>query len=158
MAWGPAPCRSIWRKPRVLGWDGASCAATPEPEGCALIVLAFSRLARGFLSLDLAHPGTWLSEIRHSAAAAGAAAVLALITSAIGHHQHAALAAGRRAFMRVGQLHGGGRSGKRSQRRKNRWSGDRRASASRVSPTIQLQVVRRNESPAEPARDVVQHR
>ena len=67
-------------------------------------MLAFSRLARGFLSLDLAHPGTWLSKIRRSATAAGAATVFALVASAVGHHQHAALAAGRRAFMRVSRF------------------------------------------------------
>src|SRR5229473_6910186 len=38
MAWGPAPCRTIWRNPRVLGFAGASRDATPEPDGRALIV------------------------------------------------------------------------------------------------------------------------
>src|SRR5215470_8964867 len=119
MACGPAPWRSIWRKPRVLGWAGASRAATPEPEGCALIVLAFSRLARGFLSLDLAHPGIRLNGGR-SAAAASAAAVFAFVTSAVGYHQHAALAAGGCAFMRIRRLERFGRP-VRTRWRSYRW-------------------------------------
>src|SRR6266436_7948405 len=38
MALGPAPCLTMWRNPWVLGFSGASRAATPEPEGRALIV------------------------------------------------------------------------------------------------------------------------
>src|SRR5712691_124679 len=44
MALGPPPCLTMWRKPRVLGFTGASRAATPEPEGRALIALVLSSL------------------------------------------------------------------------------------------------------------------
>src|SRR5260370_25923564 len=85
MAWGPPPCLTMWRNPRVLGFDGASRAATPEPEGRALIALVFSSL---LCSL---------------AAAARAAAIFALVARAIRHHQHAALAARWRALVGVAQ-------------------------------------------------------
>src|SRR5260370_8017319 len=85
MAWGPPPCLTMWRNPRVLGFDGASRAATPEPEGRALIALVFSSL---LCSL---------------AAAARAAAIFALVARAIRHHQHAALAHRWRALMGVAQ-------------------------------------------------------
>src|SRR6266436_4102116 len=39
---GPAPCLTMCRNPLVLGLAGASRAATPEPEGSALIELWFS--------------------------------------------------------------------------------------------------------------------
>src|SRR5690349_9933413 len=114
MAWGPAPCLSMWRKPRVLGWAGASRAATPEPEGWALIVLGFSLLARDILShsfdASVAFPFERTPRFasndnpRCSAAATGAAAVFAFVASAVGHHEHAALATGRRAFMGIGRL------------------------------------------------------
>src|ERR1700741_3415349 len=88
---GPPPCRSIWRYPWVLGLSGTSRAATPEPDGRALI---------GFV----------LSPVHcTSTAAAGAAAVLAFVACAVRHHQHAALAARRRALVRVSQLRGGQR-------------------------------------------------
>src|SRR5438309_7695509 len=83
MAWGPAPCLTIWRNPRVLGFAGASRAATPEPEGRALIAIVLSSL------------------LYASAATAGAAAILAFVACAVRHHQHAALAARRRTFVRI---------------------------------------------------------
>src|SRR5467141_1454348 len=101
MALGPAPCLTIWRNPRVLGFAGASRAATPEPEGRALIALVLASL------------------LCSSAAAAGAAAVFAFVASAVRHHQHAAFAACRRAFVRIGQLWRSHSSGKRSERRQN---------------------------------------
>src|SRR3977135_3040024 len=87
MALGPPPCLTMCKKPRVLGFAGASRAATPEPEGSALIV--------GVLS----------AVFRFSTAIARAAAVLALVARAVRHHQHAALAARGRALVRVRQLH-----------------------------------------------------
>src|SRR5437660_1193204 len=78
MACGPAPCLTIWRNPRVLGFAGASRAATPEPEGRALIAIVLSSL------------------LYASAATAGAAAILAFVACAVRHHQHAAFAACRR--------------------------------------------------------------
>src|SRR6266702_1224045 len=86
MAWGPPPCLTMWRNPRVLGFAGASRAATPEPEGRALIALVLSSLLCAL------------------AAAARAAAVFAFVAGAVRHHQHAALAARRRALVRVAQL------------------------------------------------------
>src|SRR6267142_5063475 len=86
MAWGPPPCLTMWRNPRVLGFTGASRAATPEPEERALIAFVF------------------LSLLCCLAAAARAAAIFAFVASAVRHHQHAALAARRRAFMSVRQL------------------------------------------------------
>src|SRR5216684_7414248 len=83
MALGPAPCLTMCRNPWVLGLAGASRAATPEPDGRALI---------GYVLLTL---------LCFSAAAARAAAVFAFVASAVRHHQHAALAAGRRAFVRI---------------------------------------------------------
>src|SRR2546427_12134825 len=80
----------MWRNPRVFGFPGgfagASCAATPVPEGWALIAFVLSPV------------------LSFSAAAAGAAAILAFVACAVRHHQHAALAACRRAFVRVRQL------------------------------------------------------
>src|SRR5712692_1306872 len=85
MAWGPAPCRTICRNPRVLGLAGASRAATPAPDGRALI---------GYVLSTLLCP---------LAASARAAAVLAFVARAVRHHQHAALAARGRALMCIGK-------------------------------------------------------
>src|SRR6266851_1061701 len=86
MALGPPPCLAMWRNPRVFRFSGASRAAVPVPEERALIV--------GVLSPVL----------RSSTASAGAAAILAFVASAIRHHQHAALAARRRALVGVCRL------------------------------------------------------
>src|ERR1700720_2664087 len=86
MACGPAPCLTMCKNPLVLGLAGASRAATPEPEESALIVSVLSPV------------------LCSSTAAARAAAIFALVARAVRHHQHAALAARRRAFVRVGQL------------------------------------------------------
>src|SRR5438105_15225044 len=86
MAWGPTPCLTMWRNPRVLRFAGASRAATPEPEGSALIALVLAFL------------------LSFSAASAGAAAVLTFVASAVRHHQHAALAARRRSLVRIASL------------------------------------------------------
>src|SRR5467141_5201958 len=99
MALGPPPCLTMCKKPRVLGFAGASRAATPEPEGSALIV--------GVLS----------AVFRFSTATARAAAVFALVARAVRHHQHAALAACGCAFMRIGQLR---RSHSKRERTKRR--------------------------------------
>src|SRR2546421_6089845 len=74
------------RTPRVLGFAGASRAATPEPEGRALIAFVLSSLHS------------------FSAASARAAAVFAFVARAVWHHQHAAFAARRRAFVGIAQL------------------------------------------------------
>src|SRR5467141_4885238 len=103
MALGPAPCLTMWRKPRVLGFAGASRAATPEPEERALIVFVVSSL------------------LCFSAASARAAAVFAFVACAVGHHQHAALAARRRALMGVAQLWRGQRHLHRIERRFVHW-------------------------------------
>src|SRR5213082_239345 len=86
MACGPAPCLTMWRNPRVLGFAGASRAATPEPEGRALIAFVLSSL------------------LSFSAASARAAAVFAFVARAVRHHQHAAFAARRRALVGIAQL------------------------------------------------------
>src|SRR6267378_2464049 len=86
MACGPAPCLTMCKNPLVLGLAGASRAATPEPEGRALIAFVLSPV------------------LCASTAAARAAAVFALVARAVRYHQHAALGAGWRAFVRVGQL------------------------------------------------------
>src|SRR5882724_5220939 len=120
MAWGPPPCLTMWRNPRVLGFAGASRAATPEPEERALIAFVF------------------LSLLCCLAAAARAAAIFAFVASAVRHHQHAALAARRRAFMGIGQLRRSDSSGERSKRRQDRRSGNGSAGVFRGSPAIQL--------------------
>src|ERR1700732_4750824 len=71
------------RNPRALGFAGASCGASAGPEEDPLIVWLVSPVSPA------------------SAAAAGAPAVLALVARPVRHHQHAALGAGRRAFMSV---------------------------------------------------------
>src|SRR5438270_3820708 len=129
MAWGPAPCLTIWRNPRVLGFAGASRAATPEPEGRALIAIVLSSL------------------LYASAATAGAAAILAFVACAVRHHQHAAFAACRRSFMRIGQLWLSHSSRQRSQRRQNCRRRNGSARIFRVSPAIQLQIIGRNKPP-----------
>src|SRR5216683_7556410 len=86
MALGPAPCLTMCRNPRVLRFAGASRAATPEPEGRALIAFVLAFL------------------LCFSAASARAAAVLTFVASAVRHHQHAALAARRRALVGVCRL------------------------------------------------------
>src|SRR5437879_10579593 len=120
MAWGPAPCLTMWRNPRVLGFVGASRAATPEPEGRALIALVFSSL------------------LCSSAAPARAAAVFALVARAVRHHQHAALTARRRAFMRIGQLRLSHSNRERTKRRQDRRGGNGSARVFRGRPAIQL--------------------
>src|SRR3984893_6305046 len=99
MALGPAPCLTMWRNPRVLGSAGASRAAAPEPEGRALIVSVVSSL------------------LCVSAAAARAAAVFAFVARAVRHHQHAALAARRRALVGIAQFWRGQRHLHRLERR-----------------------------------------
>src|ERR1700741_688772 len=99
MALGPPPCLTMWRNPRVFGFTGASRAATPEPEGRALIAIRL------------------LSLLCFLAATAGAAAIFALVACAVRHHQHAALAACGCAFMGIGQLR---RSHSDRERSKNR--------------------------------------
>src|SRR6266566_603539 len=140
MAWGPAPCLTIWRNPRVLGFAGASRAATPEPEGRALIALVFSSL------------------LCSSAAAAGAAAVFAFVASAVRHHQHAALAARRSAFMRIGQLRRSHSSGERSKRRQDRRGRNGSARVFCWGAAIELQIIGRNESSTQPPCNVIQYR
>src|SRR5258707_7235115 len=71
------------RKPLVLGLSVASVVAITAPGWDALIDL-------------WASPGSCRSSAK-LAAAGSAAAVLAFVASAIGHHQHAAFGAGRRA-------------------------------------------------------------
>src|SRR5258708_20359727 len=87
MALGPPPCLTMWRNPRVFafcgGFSGASLAAVPEPEERALIVGVLSPV------------------FRSSTASARAAAIFAFVARAVRHHQHAALAARRRAFMPI---------------------------------------------------------
>src|SRR5260370_33727452 len=100
MAVGPAPCLTICRKPRVLGLAGASRAATPEPEGWALIVFGVLASPCGQEQRRKA-AATW--PVLASTAAARAAAVFAFVAGAVGHHQHAALAARGPAFIRVGR-------------------------------------------------------
>src|SRR5579864_768676 len=94
------------KNPRALGFAGASLAASPEPEKCTLIV-------------------SWPSVVpMSSTAAARAAAVLALVARPVRHHEHAALRAGGRAFVRVSLLQGGvcgrHRYGRGLHRRHNR--------------------------------------
>src|SRR5258708_12737936 len=109
MAWGPAPCRTMCRNPCVLGFAGASRAATPEPEERALIVFVVSSL------------------LCFSAASARTAAVFAFVARAVRHHQHAALAARRRALMGVAQLWRGQRHLHRIERSfVHRWTRARR--------------------------------
>src|SRR5437016_12648178 len=81
MALGPAPCLTMCRNPRVLGFAGASRAATPEPDGRALIAFVLSSL------------------LAFSATSARAAAVLAFVARAVRHYQHAAFAARRPALV-----------------------------------------------------------
>src|SRR5437867_811051 len=124
MACGPAPCLTMWRNPRVLGFAGASRAATPEPEGRALIAVVLSSLL--------------CSSAAAAGAAAGAAAIFAFVASAVRHHQHAALAACRRAFVGVGQLRLSHSGGERSKRRQDRRSGNGRTSVFRGGSAIEL--------------------
>src|SRR5713226_9889552 len=86
MALGPAPWRTIFRKPLAFGFAGASRAARPPPEPVALIVCFPPRLPRA------------------STAPRSAAAVLAFVARAVRRHQHAALGASRRAFMGIARL------------------------------------------------------
>src|SRR5713101_4253621 len=86
MAVTPAPCRTMCKNPRVPGFAGASRAATPEPEGKALIAFVVASL------------------LCFSAASAGAAAIFAFVARAVRHHQHAALAARGRALVGVRRL------------------------------------------------------
>src|SRR5260370_25562577 len=86
MAWGTAPCVTMWRNPRVLGFAGASRAATPEAEERALIVFVVSSLRCV------------------SAASARAAAVFAFVARTFRHHQHSALAARRPALVSLAQF------------------------------------------------------
>src|ERR1700680_4803118 len=141
MALGPAPCLTMWRNPRVLGFAGASRAATPEPEERALIVFVV------------------LSLLCVLAASARAAAVFAFVARAVRHHQHAALAACRRALVGIAQFWRGQRHLYGIQRRfVHRRKGSRWSGSSGMLPRghgIQFQVVRRDESPAQPPRDVV---
>src|SRR5882672_10233902 len=95
---GPAPCLTMCRNPLVFGLAGASRAATPEPEGSALISFVVSPV------------------LCSSTAAARAAAVFTLVARAVRHHQHPALAARRRTLMCVGQLGRGQRCLHRIQR------------------------------------------
>src|SRR6266404_4845135 len=139
---GPPPCRAMRRKPLVLGLSVASVVAITAPGWDALIDL-------------WASPGSCRSSAK-LAAAGSAAAVLAFVASAIGHHQHAAFGAGRRAFMGVARF-GGLRIGER--RRCRRGLHDRGGSRRCCGVlAIQLEIVGGNEAPAEPARDVVEHR
>src|SRR6266403_5967887 len=115
MALGPAPCLTMWRNPRVLGFAGASRAATPEPEERALIVFVVSSL------------------LCVSAASAGAAAVFAFVACAVRHHQHAALAACRRALVGIAQLWRGQRQLHRIERSfVHWWEGCRRSGSSGI--------------------------
>src|SRR6266850_3890590 len=95
---GPAPCLTMCKNPLVFGLAGASRAAAAEPEGSALIVSVLSPV------------------LCSSTASARAATVFALVARAVRYHQHAALAARRRAFVRVGQLGRGQRCLHRIQR------------------------------------------
>src|SRR6266403_3373032 len=85
MVWGPPPCLTMWRNPRVFGFTGASRAATPEPER-ALIAFVVSSL------------------LCVSTASTRAAAIFALVACPVRHHQHAALAARGCALMRVSRF------------------------------------------------------
>src|SRR6266513_3999201 len=140
MALGPAPCLTMWRKPRVLGFAGASRAATAEPEGRALIVYVVSSL------------------LCVSAASARAAAVFAFVARTVRHHQHAALAARRRALVGIAQLWRVQRHLHRIERRfVHRWKTSHRSGSSgilRRGHGIQFQVVRGDESPAKLPRAV----
>src|SRR5256885_1394987 len=110
MAWGPTPCLTMWRNPRFLRFGGASRAATPEPEGRALIAFVLAFL------------------LSFSAASARAAAVLTFVASAVRHHQHAALAARRRALVGIAWLWREQRHFHGIQRRfVHRWQGGRRS-------------------------------
>src|SRR5216684_8215467 len=163
MALGPPPCLTMWRNPRVFGFSGGfsrdSRAAVPEPEERALIVGVLSPV------------------FRSSTASARAAAVLALVARTVRHHQHAALAARRRALPRVvasilqghvpvkdvlirgpivvylSWIRCGRCSPWRNGGRRHR---DR--SAFRPSSAIQLQIIRGDKLPTHPPRDVIQHR
>src|SRR5712664_4615293 len=132
MAVTPAPCRTMCKKPRVPGFAGASRAATPEPEGKALIAFVVSSL------------------LCFSAASARAAAVFAFIACAVRHHQHAALAACRRALVGVAQLWRGQRHLHRIERSfVHWWKGCRQSGSSgilRRGHGIQLKVIRGDES------------
>src|SRR5258708_22146663 len=144
MAVTPAPCLTMCKKPRVPGFAGASLAATPEPEERALIVFVVRSLL------------CW------STASARAAAVLAFVARAVRHHQHAALAARGRALVGIAQLWRGQRHLHGIERSfVHRWKSCRRSGSSgmlRRGSGIQLQVICGDESPAQPPRDVVQHR
>src|SRR5258708_3204986 len=89
---GPAPWRTMCKKPWALGFSCTSPACMAGPVGVALM----SRWASSTLS-------------GLSAAARCAAAVFALIACAVGHHQHAALGAGWGAFVGVALFCGGRR-------------------------------------------------
>src|ERR1700719_1741586 len=117
MALGPAPCLTMWRNPRVLGFAGASRAAAPEPEGRALIAFVVSSL------------------LCVSAASARAAAVFAFVARAVRHHQHAAFAARRRALVGVAQFWRGQRHLHGIERRLvHRREGWRRSGSSGILP------------------------
>src|SRR5260370_41414262 len=93
--WRPAP-----RRVSRCGENRGSLVL-PGPAGLQLL----SR-RRGRSSLLFCH-----RSFAYLAAAARAAAILALVAGAIWHHQHAALAARRRALVSIGQLrrsHSGG--------------------------------------------------
>src|ERR1700719_437275 len=82
----PPPCRAMRKNPRVFGLRGVSCAAVAAPDWVALISL-------------WAPPGVTPSALLKLAAARRAAAVFALVARPVRHHQHAALGAGRSAFV-----------------------------------------------------------
>src|SRR6266446_44169 len=148
---GPVPCRAMRRKPLVLGLSVASVVAIAAPGWDVLIEL-------------WASPGSSGSSAK-LAAAGSAAAVLALVAGPIGHHQHAAFGAGRRAFVRVARFEGlrigkwrreAHRFGHRRRYRRDLRGRSGNGCCSVLA--VQLQIIGGNETPAEPPRDVVEHR
>src|SRR5258706_12698308 len=88
----------------------------------------------------------------------GAATIFAFVASAVGHHQHAAFAAGWSAFVGIARRARTSRFGG-FDRRWHGQSGLHRSGGDDFRRgSVELQVIGRDEPAAEPARQVIQHR
>src|SRR5260221_1837866 len=117
------------------------------------IVSEVEKAARGAALIALHSP----VKFPYSTAPAGAAAIFAFVASAIGHHQHAAFAAGWSALVGIARRARTSRFGGSNRRWHGQsglhWSGgdDFRRGA------VELQGIGRDEPAAEPARQGIQH-
>jgi len=83
----------------------------------------------------------------------------AFVAGAVGHHQHAAFGAGGGVFEsvsgRIGPRFNGGRRSQYRSLRRGRRNGSDNGAFHRSA--IELQIIRGDEAPAKPARDVIEH-